>query len=65
MKLVPKTTQYHDKTWNRHTGPPCPFHALPLQSVKRTHMQKFNYQQGEIFIAKKSVVSKKNQKKPY
>lgn len=43
---------YHGKLRNRHTCPPCPFHAFPLESVKSTQMQKLQYQHEEITYLK-------------
>lgn len=42
--LFYNTTQYRGKMCNRHAGPLCPFHILPLQNVKCTRMQKLHYQ---------------------
>lgn len=36
-------TKYHNKTCNKCPLPPCPSHALPLQNMKWTYMQKFHY----------------------
>lgn len=52
-------TQYHSKMCNKQTGPLCPFDALPLQTVKWTHMLKLQARGDDIFKARKSVVSKK------
>lgn len=52
------STWYHGKVCNRHGVPLWPFHIFPLQSVKWAHMQKFQYQQGEIihmYIYKKNI----------
>lgn len=43
-----QTTRYHTKTCNRHTSPLCVFHALPLQNMKWTCIQKFYYQHEDI-----------------
>lgn len=41
-----KSTQYHSKACNRHTGPLFPFRALLLQIVKWAHVQKLHYSRG-------------------
>lgn len=44
---------------NKQAGPLCPFDALPLQTVKWTHVLKLQARGDDIFKARKSAVSKK------
>lgn len=44
---------------NKQAGPLCPFDALPLQTVKWTHVLKLQARGDDIFKARKLAVSKK------
>lgn len=56
-------TQCRGKTYNRRTDPPCPFHALPLPSVK---WKSCSTNRGRYFISSNmKIITGKHLKRHY